>query len=66
MEMISYFTYANARGLARLAAFMANKGSLNGKELLSEETWENMLSEPKPNMLSLTNINTVITKSGIN
>ena len=31
--------YATAQGLAKLAAFMANKGTLGGKQLMSEETW---------------------------
>lgn len=31
---------SNARTLAKLAAFMANKGSLDGKCLMSPEAWE--------------------------
>jgi len=33
-------TNASARGLAKLAGAMANKGTLNGKKILSEEAWE--------------------------
>ena len=35
-ECVSTMTYANARGLAKLAAYMANKGTLNGHQLMSE------------------------------
>ena len=38
--------YASARGLAKLAAVMAHKGTLDGKTILSESTWELMHSEP--------------------
>jgi hypothetical protein len=32
--------------MAKLAAFMANKGTFEGKTLISEKTWEDMHSEP--------------------
>lgn len=38
--------YASARGLAKLAAVMAHKGTLDGKTIMSESTWELMHSEP--------------------
>ena len=40
-------SYANARGLAKLAAIMANKGSFNGKLFLSEESWEELHADPE-------------------
>ena len=36
---------SNARSLAVMGAYMANKGTLNGKQLISEQTWETMHSE---------------------
>ena len=38
---------ASARGLAQLAAFMAGKGTFQGKQLLSEETWNEFHANPK-------------------
>jgi len=46
-ETISAACQASARGLAKLAQLMANKGSLNGQHLMSEEAWEEMHSESK-------------------
>ena len=37
---------ASARGLAKLAAVMANKGQLNGKELMSVDAWNALHREP--------------------
>ena len=31
---------ASARGLAKMAAYMANKGTFGGSEYISEETWD--------------------------
>ena len=45
---------------------MAHKGSLNGQHLLSEETWEEMHSEPKE-MVACPEANvTFFTKGGVN
>ena len=38
--------HCSARGLATLAAFMANKGSFKGVQLMSKATWETMHSNP--------------------
>ena len=38
-ECLNLSMYATAQGLAKLAAFMANKGTLGGKQLMSEEVW---------------------------
>lgn len=45
-EGISAQCTASARGIAKLAAYMANGGSLNGKQLLKPETCQEMISEP--------------------
>ncbi len=41
-ETPSANTHASARGLARLAAMMADKGSFDGKEFIGERAWEAM------------------------
>lgn len=46
-EVIDSYTQANAKSLGKLAAFMANKGTLNGVELISKATWNEMMSEVK-------------------
>ena len=47
VEGLSWNTVASARQLAKLAAFMANKGSLGEKQLLSEDGWNKLHAEPK-------------------
>ena len=39
MESCSANLHASARALAKVGAFMANKGTFKGKTLMSEETW---------------------------
>jgi len=46
-ETPSAFCYSSARGMAKLAAIMANGGSLDGKQLMSKEGWDKMHSSPK-------------------
>ena len=41
-ESPSAMILSSARSLAKLAAFMANKGELGGKQLISRETWDQM------------------------
>ena len=41
----------NARGLAAIAALMANKGELGGKTFLSREAWEEMHLNPTDGVL---------------
>jgi CubicO group peptidase (beta-lactamase class C family) len=56
---------SNARSLAKLSAFMAQKGSLNGKSLMSEDTWNAMHEEPTKGRLSFQAL-TYFTKGGLN
>ena len=44
-ETPSANTHASARGLARLAAMMADKGSFEGKEFISTTAWEALHAE---------------------
>jgi CubicO group peptidase (beta-lactamase class C family) len=46
-EIPSAGSYASARALAKLGAFMANKGSLGDSTLLDEQTWQEIHSDPK-------------------
>ena len=46
-ELVSSGCQSNARGLAKLAALMANKGSLDGEQLIKEETYASMMADPK-------------------
>jgi hypothetical protein len=46
-EIPSFNMASNARTLAKLGAFMANKGEFEGKTLISRETWDCIHSEPK-------------------
>lgn len=39
-EIPSCGTQANARGLAKLAALMANRGTFRNETIMKEETWE--------------------------
>ena len=44
-ENPSASNHVTARGIARLAAFMANKGSFDGKTLMPENLWEEFHSD---------------------
>ena len=44
-EYPSYLMCSNGRSLGKLAAFMANKGSLGSQTLISEEAWTKMHAE---------------------
>ena len=58
---------SNARNLAKLAAFMANKGELEGQRLMSRETWEAMHAKEKLNSdTEIGGIRTLITQGGVN
>ena len=50
----------NARGLAAIAAVMANKGELRGKTLLSREAWEEMHLNPTDGVLVQKSIKVII------
>ena len=46
-EVPSAFTYASARGLAKFASIIANKGSFKNQTFLKEETWNELHSDPR-------------------
>ena len=50
----------NARGLAAIAAVMANKGELGGKTFLSREAWEEMHLNPTDGVLVQKSIKVII------
>lgn len=39
--------HCNARSLAKLGAFMANKGSFKGQQLITEEAWNQLHGDEK-------------------
>lgn len=43
-ENPSQYTAASARGCAKISAIMANKGSFEGKTLMSNDAWDKMHS----------------------
>ena len=46
-ETISQMCYGSARGLAKLAVYMANQGKIREKQLISKQTWLEMHSDFK-------------------
>ena len=50
-ESASAFTCTNARSIALVGAYMANKGTFQGKQMISEDTWNKFHADPtKENM----------------
>ena len=66
MEAHSLQTNCSARALAKFAAFMANKGSLNGKQMISEETWNKLHDNPTKLWLNGDQMDTSFTTGGVN
>lgn len=64
-EVISALCYATARGLGRLAAFMANKGKLGEQQLISEVTWDAMHADPTFEPLLPDGMGTFFTAGGL-
>ena len=64
-ETPSAGTYGNARGLGKLAAIMANKGSFGGRCFLSQESWEELHADPEEQFEPLFENRTLYTKGGI-
>lgn len=65
-EIISGFSHGSARGLAKVAAIMANGGELNGMKLMSKETWDEMHSDPKEEVEWLLGATSFYTSGGLN
>ena len=62
-ETASGFMLASARGLAKLAAYMANRGQLDGQVMLSEGCWDEMHAEPTAEVMH-GGSKSIITKAG--
>ena len=45
-EFLSANISASARGLAKLGTFMANKGTVDGKTIMSEASWQDFHANP--------------------
>ena len=65
LEVPSVGVNATARAMAKLASAMANKGTFNGKTILSEESWNEMHSDPRILKDALFNIHSSLTKGGL-
>ena len=65
-ESVSAACLASARGLAKIAQFMANRGKADGQQLISEESWEDMHAEPKEVIEFPMGMVTYYTKGGLN
>ena len=55
----------SARGLALVAAALANKGSINGVEILSNKGWEEMHRDPIPALMNIM-LQSAFTQGGVN
>ena len=64
-ESPSVLMHASARGLGKLAGFMANRGKLNDDVLLSEAGWDELHAEPKVERDFGTGARTTFTKGGL-
>ena len=62
-ETASGLMLASARGLAKLAAYMANRGQLDGQVMLSEACWNEMHAEPTTEVM-YGGAKSMITKAG--
>ena len=59
--------HASARGLGKLAAAMANGGTIGGVEVLSPEGWNHLHGNPTVQVdSSMSNCRTEFTQSGVN
>jgi len=62
-ETASGLMLASARGLAKLAAYMANRGQLDGQVMFSEASWDEMHAEPTTEVM-YGGGKSIITKAG--
>ena len=56
---------ASARSLAKVGAFMANGGSLNGETLLSKDGWEKLHSNKTTEWFDETFLKSTFTTGGL-
>lgn len=47
-EYLSGNVSASARGLAKLGTYMVNKGTMNGKTIMTEDAWNKFHANPLP------------------
>jgi CubicO group peptidase (beta-lactamase class C family) len=64
-EIPSVGNHCSGRGMSRLAAFMANKGTFEGQTLLSEPIWEQFHSDAKVEQDWPMGMRTSFTKGGV-
>ena len=64
-EMPSANGNCSARGLALVAAALANKGTINGVQVLSSNGWEEMHKDPTPALMNII-LESAFTQGGVN
>lgn len=64
-ELVSCTCLASARGLGRLAGFMANKGKIGDQQLISEATWDAMHADPTFSPLLPDGMGSIFTAGGL-
>lgn len=64
-EMPSANVLASAKGLAKLGAYMANKGTFEGKTIMSEQGFDNMHGDLNQTIERAFNCNTECTNGGV-
>jgi len=65
IEIPSAGSNSSARGLAKLGAVMAGKGTFENRKIIDETTWDKMHHEPTEKLL-FNNLNTRFTQGGVN
>ena len=67
-EMPSANGNCSARGLALVAAALANKGTINGVQVLSSNGWEEMHKDPAPALMNMDSslLKCAFTQGGVN
>ena len=61
----SFNIHASATGMAKMAAYMANKGNFRGKSILSSETVEEFHSNPDTKVMLGLGLRATFTKGGV-
>ena len=64
-EILSANVSASARGLAKLGAYMANKGTALGKTIMSEESWDKFHANVNTKYDFLISMETAFTDGGV-
>lgn len=64
-EIFSANVGSSARGLAKLGAYMSNKGTFNGKTIMSQKTWDVFHGDESTTMDYIVRMPTTFTNGGV-